>query len=126
MEPQAPHLVTGQAGEDFAVHWLERHGFRIEARNWRKRTGELDVIAWEGGILVFVEVKTRRGTRFGSGAESVDARKQRRMLKAANAYLLRYGSHPPVCRFDVVVVDASGAGDPAVSHLPDAFRPGWA
>ncbi len=108
------------------MRWLERHGFRIEARNWRKRTGELDVIAWEGSTLVFVEVKTRRGTTFGSGAESVDARKQRRMLRAADAYLQRYASRPPVCRFDVVVVAVGDAGDPSVSHLPDAFRPGWA
>jgi len=126
MEHQAPHLATGQAGEDFAVRWLEQHGFRVENRNWRKRTGELDVIAWEGSTLVFIEVKTRRGAAFGSGAEAVDARKQARMLKAATAFLQRFGARPPACRFDVVVVDATGAGEPGISHLPDAFRPGWA
>lgn len=108
------------------MRWLERHGFRIEARNWRRRTGELDVIAWSGATLVFVEVKTRRGAAFGSGADAVGPRKQARMLKAATAFLQRFASRPPACRFDVLDLDASGPGDPVVNHVPDAFRPGWA
>jgi putative endonuclease len=108
------------------VRWLERRGFRIEARNWRRRGGELDVIAWQGDALVFVEVKTRRGTAFGSGAEAVGARKQARMLTGATAFLQRFGSRPPACRFDVLDLDASGPGEPLVRHVPDAFRPGLA
>jgi putative endonuclease len=125
MKRSAVHLRTGEAGEEAAVHWLERHGFRIEARNWRKRTGEIDVVAWQGSTLVFVEVKTRRGTAYGTGGEAVGAGKQARIQRAASAYLQRFGSRVPVCRFDVLEVDASGSGTPAVSHLPDAFRPGW-
>lgn len=125
MAPQAPHIATGQAGESAATAWLERKGFRVADRNWRTRVGELDIVAWDGRTLVFVEVKTRRGPAYGTGAEAVDARKRARMTRAADAYLSRFGRNPPECRFDVIEVDVAEGGAPAVSHLPDAFRPGW-
>jgi len=125
MKDTAAHLHTGEAGEETAVRWLDQHGFRIESRNWRKRAGEIDVIAWQGSTLVFVEVKTRRGKVFGTGGEAVGAEKQARINRAASAYLQRFGSSPPVCRFDVIEVDVSEPESPVVNHLPDAFRPGW-
>jgi len=109
-----------------AARWLERKGYEIVWRNFLCRGGELDIIARRKDMLVFVEVKTRDNTRFGSPAEAVDAKKRRRMVLAANVFLLRYGNSPPVCRFDVIEVESGRNGAEEVSHIPDAFRPGWA
>ena len=91
----------------------------------RKRTpgGELDLVAWDGPTLVFVEVKARGGAGFGRAEEMVDRRKRERLGQAAAAYLAEMGPPSPPCRFDVVAVDM-GSGSPSLRHLPDAFRLG--
>ena len=94
-------------------------------RNFRCKAGEIDIIAKEGEVLAFVEVKSRMRDNFGAPAEYVDARKQAKLLKAASFYLKSFGSNPPVCRFDVVEVRWDPAGKPVITHLPDAFRPGF-
>ncbi|HTO54036.1 MAG TPA: YraN family protein [Myxococcota bacterium] len=113
--------ALGRAGEDLACEFLQRAGFRILARNVHLRYAELDVVALDGPTLVFVEVRLRRGARFGGAAESVDLRKQRRIAAAA-AELLASRRLPrmPRVRFDVVAIDASCA-PPRVSHHRDAF-----
>jgi len=113
--------ARGAAGEALAARHLEGLGFRIVARNVHLRHAELDLIAIEGAALVFVEVRLRASARFGTAAESVDARKQRRIARAAAELLARGGlpRHARV-RFDVVAIDA-GATPPAVTHFRDAF-----
>lgn len=83
---------------------LRRAGLRCITRNWRCKGGELDLVMADGGTLVFVEVRRRSRRDRGSGAESLDARKRRRLLLAASRYLQTLRVQPP-CRFDVVTVD---------------------
>ncbi len=118
-------LESGFAGEDAAVEWLKARGYSIEKRNFRCRTGELDLVARKADILVFVEVKARGPAALSSPAEAVNAGKRARMVKAATWYLARFGSNPPACRFDVIEVLLNPDGEPTINHIPDAFRPGW-
>ncbi|HVI85920.1 MAG TPA: YraN family protein [bacterium] len=113
-----------QAGEDAAVEALRRRGYRVLARNVRLRRGELDVVAEEGGDLVFVEVKSRRSVAYGTPAEAVGFQKQRTLVRLAAAYLARKGLGDRACRFDVVEVRLDSAGRPVrVDVMQDAFRP---
>jgi putative endonuclease len=113
-------LSLGKAGEELAARHLEQRGFTILARNHRTPVGELDIIARDRCHLLFVEVKTRRGTAFGLPAEAVGAHKQRQILRAAQWYLAS-GKHSVLQpRFDVIAVIV-GSGEPAVTHIPNAF-----
>ncbi len=109
--------ATGRAGEDLAAQYLKQQGYTILERNYRLRIGEVDIIARDGEYLVFIEVKTRRSTRFGSPFEAVDARKQQQIVKIASAYL--QGKELPV-RFDVVAVHLNEQGV-RVEILKNAF-----
>ena len=109
--------TTGRSGEDAAVRYLEKMGYTILERNYRLRTGEVDIIARDKEYLVFIEVKTRRSATFGSPFEAVDARKQQQILKIASAYV--GGKDIPV-RFDVVAVHLSGRAI-RVEVLKNAF-----
>jgi putative endonuclease len=111
----------GAAGEALAARHLEAQGFRILARNVHLRHAELDLVALDRQTLVFVEVRMRASTAFGSAAESVDARKQKRIARAA-AELLASRTLPRHARvrFDVIAID-SGCMPPIVTHLRDAF-----
>jgi putative endonuclease len=93
----------GARAEALAAAYLERQGLAIVARNFRTRLGEIDVIARDGPVLVFVEVRMRRSARFGGAAESITATKQARLVAAANVYLARLGREPP-CRFDAILM----------------------
>jgi putative endonuclease len=115
----------GEAGERIAGVWLEKRGCRIAERNYRCRVGELDLIAHRRNLVVFAEVKTRSSARFGRPAEAVGSRTRARMCAAASQYLLRFGSRDRECRFDVIEVLAIGRGRVEVTHIKDAFRPGW-
>ena len=111
------------AGIEAAVRdFMLGQGLRAVAANANYRFGELDLVMLDGGTLVFVEVRYRRDASFGGGAASVDAGKRRKLMKAAQAFLVahrRYSDAP--CRFDVV--DASGdPAAPAFDWLRDAFR----
>ncbi len=109
----------GRSGEDLACRELERRGYAILARRHRTRFGEIDIIAMDDGVLVFVEVKARRATAFGTPAESVTWRKQNRLQRLAAAYLAanRLGAQP--CRFDIVTVlwPASRGDTPATPEI---------
>jgi len=113
--------ALGRLGEDLAERHLVAAGFRILARNVHLRHAELDLVALDRATLVFVEVRLRRSARFGSGEESVDARKQRRIAAAA-AELLARGTLPRAARvrFDVIAIDAA-VDPPRVTHFRDAF-----
>ena len=97
----------GRLGEDYACQWLRQRNWRILARNWRSRFGELDIIALDPeAILVFVEVKTRRTGRFGSPEEAVGPRKQTHLRRAAVQWLISHDRDPSArhrgTRFDVI------------------------
>jgi putative endonuclease len=95
----------GAAAEALAARFLAERGLTIVDRNYRCRGGEIDIIARDGGMLVFVEVRMRRSRAFGGAAESITARKRRRLRLAAQHYLTRSRSEPP-CRFDAILLDA--------------------
>ena len=111
----------GAHGEAIASAALARRGYRIVERNYRSRWGELDVVAYDGDTLVFVEVKARRGAQFGDPAFAVDRRKQRRLVRLAQQYLSRRRLGEPLCRFDIVVVDERPEGPPRVEVITNAF-----
>jgi len=100
--------TLGKRGEDLACGELERRGYVIVARRFRVRSGELDIIARDGGTLVFIEVKARAGRRFGDAAEAVTALKQLRLARLADEYLVRHHLPECACRFDVVSVHFDG------------------
>ena len=97
---------AGSMAEDKAARLLERHGLAIIARNYRTRLGEIDLVARDGDVLVFVEVRMRASDRYGGAAETITPGKRRRIESAARHFLAGLGREPP-CRFDVVTV--SGA-----------------
>lgn len=104
--------IVGNAGEAHAPAFLEKRGYQIVDANVRpiggRSRGEIDLIAWDGDMLVFIEVKTRRATA-STPAEAVDLRKRRQLVKLAQAYLIRHNLDEVPCRFDVVeVVNRSG------------------
>ncbi|MGQ9496392.1 MAG: YraN family protein [Thermoanaerobaculaceae bacterium] len=113
-------LSLGSLGELLALVFLWLKGYRLEARNWRARLGELDLVLRQGSLLVFVEVKTRSSRTAGLPEQAVDLKKQQRLGQLARAYLLRRPSPPPACRFDVIAVDFS-RWLPRLRHYPGAF-----
>jgi len=103
--PQRSASRTGRDGEEAAARCLEAQGCVILARNCRLPSGEIDIVAQDGGCLAVVEVKTRRGSRFGSPFEAVDRRKRRRLAAAALEHMAERGLDMPL-RFDVAAVFA--------------------
>lgn len=113
--------TLGRLGEDLACEELVRRGYTILARRYRTRQGEIDIIASDGDVTVFVEVKARSSVEFGSGAVAVTRWKQRRVARMAADFLVRHGLDSRPCRFDVVSVDLS-SGRPVVEVFPGAFE----
>lgn len=109
-----------QLGNDYeisACEYLEKQGYRIVERNFRIHRGEIDIIALDDDVLVFVEVKYRRKNSFGYSAEAVTIQKQRIIYKVAEGYLTlnaKYRNKP--CRFDVIAIDNN-----ELSHIKNAF-----
>ena len=95
---------VGQAWEDLAAVHLKRAGYKILERNFRCRSAEIDFVALDGPTLCFIEVKGRRGSRFGRPEEAVNAEKQRRIVRAAEIYVHRRTDQPLPIRFDVVAI----------------------
>ena len=109
---------SGKIGEDVAVKFLRRRGYKIIERNYRGSRYEVDIVAREGEVLAFIEVKTRAPGKSLSGAESINREKQRRIAQAAQHYLM---THPQeqssVCRFDVVLLEAETGKKPKAKEL---------
>lgn len=116
--------AIGARGEQAALDLYRRRGFVLVARNWRCSIGEVDLVMRRGDMLVFCEVKTRRGSRHGAGFEAVDPRKRRKLRALAEVFLLTHSATPLAVRFDVASVSA-GRGRPAgparVELFEDAF-----
>ncbi|MDE2491807.1 MAG: YraN family protein [Elusimicrobia bacterium] len=107
---------TGRKAEERAASFLEAKGMTIVERNFRAKTGEIDLVARDGDEMVFVEVRSRASRDFGGAAASVDAGKRRRLVRAARVWLAARG-WDGACRFDVVAVDGG-----TLEHLPAAFE----
>lgn len=116
---------TGARGEHLAERYLTARGYTIVARNWRlavgELRGELDLVCRDGGQLVFVEVKTRRGEGFGGPLAAVTHRKQRKLRALAAAFLRESGLRSREVRFDVVGIRLEAGGGASVDHRPAAF-----
>jgi putative endonuclease len=113
-------VMLGKIGEDLACRELEVRGYAILARRYRRRAGELDIIARDGPTVVFVEVKAREGREFGDAVEAVTSLKRRRMTRVALEYLVRHRlTHCP-CRFDVVSIHMENE-QPVIELYQNAF-----
>jgi putative endonuclease len=111
----------GAFGERLAAAHLEAKGYRIRARNFRCREGEIDIVAQDGETLVFVEVRTRRGDAMGGPAESVTPAKEARLVAVATAYVQALAEPPADQRIDVVAVQLSPGGRLlAIDHIEGA------
>jgi len=115
--------ALGRAGEDAAASYLTSAGWRILARNVRRREGEVDIVARREDTLAFVEVKTRRSTAFGTPGEAVTIRKQRRIRMLAASLLAEGIGRAPLIRFDVIEARPCrcAPGCFTVNHIQDAF-----
>ncbi len=114
----ADRQLTGMWGEAQAEAYLQQRGFALLHRRYRKRGGEIDLVMQDGDTIVFVEVKTRRGTGYGTAAEAVTTQKQQAIRHAAQLYLQQFYQQDFPVRFDVVEVYLPG---PRICHIPDAF-----
>ncbi len=116
-----PTLPLGRIGENLALDYLKKKKFRIVEKGFRFQRGEIDLIAWDGETLVFVEVKTRSGALFGRPEESVTPAKRIQIRNLALGYLAKRRLEGVACRFDVVAVWAGRDGSPRLEHFKDAF-----
>jgi putative endonuclease len=112
--------ARGSAAERAALEFLRRRGFQPVETNHRNERGEIDLVALDGDTLCFVEIKARSRGEYGGAAAAVDARKRRRVCRAAEVYLAR-NPHPGPCRFDVVSLDRED-GEWKVTFYPNAFE----
>jgi len=124
-----PKKALGAKGEEIAAGYLQSLGYRILERNYRVKLGEIDIIAEQGADLVFIEVKTRRDSHFGSPFEAVTAAKQQQLSRVAQEYICRRGCHNRPVRFDVVGVrleenDAAQGRTGKVELIRNAFELG--
>lgn len=112
------HLSTGKRGERLAIEFLEKNGFRILETNYRFKRAEIDIIARDHEMLVFVEVKTKKSTFFGEPEEMINDRKIEMMQSAAEAYMYENGWRKDI-RFDVIAILLGRNTE--ISHFKDAF-----
>lgn len=111
----------GSRGEELAVSFLRAQNYKIMTRNYRCRYGEIDIIAEDKGTLVFVEVKTRSSTEFGTGLEAVNYMKIRRIKKTALVYLAEKTVVYNGMRFDVIDIRMENQQNPKITHIKNAF-----
>jgi putative endonuclease len=123
---QTTRQVLGAAGEQFARRHLEQRGYRFVAANWRRPYGELDLIMRDGNVLVFVEVKTRRGERLVTAEESLTAAQARRLLRGAQFFLAERAELANLFwRIDLVAITLTPTGVVSrLTHIVDAVRSG--
>jgi putative endonuclease len=114
-------LALGRSGEEAAAAFLRKNDFRIVCRGFRFQRGEIDIIAYEGEVLVFVEVKTRQSPDFGPPEEAVTGAKQRQIRRLAEAYLMLNSLGDVPCRFDIVSVFVNPREGFRIHHLRAAF-----
>jgi putative endonuclease len=112
---------TGVDGEALARRFLQAKGYEIVASNWRCTGGEIDIVARDGGVLVFVEVKTRRTATAGEALAGITAAKRQRMLTAAYAFAAQTGVIDPPWRIDAIAVIVARDGSSRCHHVENAL-----
>jgi putative endonuclease len=124
-----PRHEFGRDSETSAEQFLRRKGYAILARNLRTTIGELDLVADDHGVLVFVEVKARTTGAFGGALLAVGRRKQAKLIRLAGQYLARRHLSDRLCRFDVVLVQGDAESSFQIEHIEHAFdvpdQAGW-
>jgi len=118
----AKHHITGSTGEQVALTYLLKHGYKLKQQNWRYKHLEVDLIMFDGQILVFVEVKTRSDANFGLPYESVTWQKQRKLSQAATIFI-RQNHYEGEIRFDIVSILINKDETFNIRHITDAFWP---
>ncbi len=113
--------TVGDEGEGRAEAYLRDRGFRILGRKVRSPLGELDLVADDRGVLVFVEVKRRRTGAYGGAIEAVDARKRAKLIQLAAHYLAQHRIRNRACRFDVLLIQDNDTTAEAMQHIVNAF-----
>jgi len=113
--------ALGTSGEEAAAAYLRKKKYRVISRGFRFHRGEIDIIAYDGDILVFVEVKTRRSAAFGPPEESVTPLKQRQIRKLAEVYLMLNNLGDTACRFDILSLISDDRQGYRIHHIRDAF-----
>jgi putative endonuclease len=116
----AEHNELGTKGEERASDFLQKKGYRILASNWRNNHHEIDIVARYNNTLVVAEVKTRTGRIFGEPEEFVLKQKQKNLIRAANAYLVRNNLDIEV-RFDIISIVVEKEDKFVINHIEDAF-----
>ncbi|MGQ0695638.1 MAG: YraN family protein [Nitrospiraceae bacterium] len=122
MTASDPRHRFGQASEVWAEQFLRAKGYRILERNLRTSLGELDLVAEDAGVLVFVEVKGRATEAFGGALLAVDRRKRAKLVRLASQYLAQRHLSDRPCRFDVVLVQGQPSAQGQIEHLQNAFE----
>lgn len=109
-------VSIGNIGEEAAVQALKKRGYKIIERNYRTKMGEIDIIAKDGEYTVFVEVRLRKSNAFGSPADTIDERKQQKIIKAAQMYAVKNDIYDNPMRFDAVLINADTDGEKLVNE----------
>jgi putative endonuclease len=117
-----PRRLFGQEGEATAERYLRQKGYRIVAKNLRSPLGELDLVAEDGEVLVFVEVKARRTMDFGGAVHAVHRQKQTQLIRLAAQFLAQHHLSNRSCRFDVVLLQSMPTTEVRVEHIQNAFE----
>ena len=115
-----PRRQLGDWGEERAAEFLQAQGYRIVERNWRCSLGELDLIAWEGECLAFIEVRTRRGRAYGAPEESITSVKRAKLIALSQTYMQRHPHLQCNWRIDVVAVELGRTSMPRINLIRNA------
>ena len=122
MVKRAARVGFGRDGETLAESYLLARGYRLLARRFRLRNGEIDLIMRDGETVVFIEVRRRGSDRLGHPFESIGGLKRSRLVRAARLFLAFHDLHDAPCRFDAVAVRTGPSGSPLIEHMTDAVR----
>lgn len=114
-------LIVGKSGEQLAARFLCTKGYRILEKNYRTSRGEIDIIASNGKVLVFTEVKTRKGDFLESPLAAVTLKKQRQISMVAQEYLSSHNLFDTEARFDVIAIKLKDGMHPHIEHIENAF-----
>lgn len=112
----------GRFGEDTASKYLEESGYTILDRNFKCRSGEIDIIARDGNYIVFIEVKTRSGSFYGTPGEAVNELKQHKIIKVSETYIMKRKLFNYDFRFDVIEIVIDKAKNASIKLIKDAFQ----
>ena len=114
----AAHNELGKWGEDLAAAYLERKGYTIVERDWKSGRRDIDIIALDNDVVVFVEVKTRKNRLFGEPEEAIDYRKRQNLQQAINHYV-KFRNIRQEIRFDIISVVGTIGTEPDIQHIQD-------